>query len=259
MTSYVLRTGQPLLWTPERFAELQAAGEVVPIGAPSVDWLGVPLKSGDVTWGVIGVQTYDESKRYTSQDRDVLVFVAQHVATAIEQKRQEDALRESERRYRQMFENTRAVQLVIDPESGAIIDANAAAAEYYGWPVEQLRGKRIWDINVLGEEGVRSEMARANQQNRNYFIFQHRLASGEVRDVEVHSGPIEIGGRQLLYSIIHDITERRRAEQTLRTQTAAMKAAMDGIGIVNERLDFTYANEALAKLFGWPNAQSLIG
>src|SRR5262245_53634500 len=73
MTSYVLRTGQPLLCTPERFVELQAAGEVVTIGAPSVDWLGVPLKSGNATWGVIGVQTYDVGKRYTPQDRNVLV------------------------------------------------------------------------------------------------------------------------------------------------------------------------------------------
>src|SRR5439155_987097 len=83
------------------------------------------------------------------------VFVAQHVAAAIEQKRQEDAIRESERRYRQMFENTRAVQLVIDPETGVIVDANLAAVEFYGWPAEKLRGMCVWDINILGEEGVR--------------------------------------------------------------------------------------------------------
>jgi diguanylate cyclase (GGDEF)-like protein/PAS domain S-box-containing protein len=401
MTSYVLRTGEPLLVTPEKFDQLEKAGEVIQIGAPSVDWLGVPLKTGEVTWGVIGVQTYEEAKRYTRQDLDILVFVAQHVASAIEQKRQEDAIRESERRYRQMFENTRAVQLVIDPDTGTIIDANLAAAEFYGWPTEKLRGMRIWDINTLGEEGVRQEMMSAAQQQRSYFVFQHRLASGEIRDVEIHSGPVELGGRRLLYSIIHDITERRRAEhavaaadaqrravldaatrvaiiatdphgvitvfnsgaermlgytapemigvqsilavhradevaehaarlaadygshaggfdgltrraaaeglderewtwipksgapltvvlsvtalrndeeeitgflhvaadvterkraeQMLRTQSAAMKAAMDGIGIVNERLDLTYANDALAKLFGWPNAQSMIG
>jgi len=62
------------------------------VGAPSVDWLGAPLKSGDRTWGVIGVQTYDEKTRYSERDLEILVFVAQHVAAAIEEKRKEDAL-----------------------------------------------------------------------------------------------------------------------------------------------------------------------
>ncbi|MGH9421512.1 MAG: GAF domain-containing protein [Thermoanaerobaculia bacterium] len=83
LTAYVLRTGKPLLATPEEFEELKRTGEVESIGAPSVDWLGVPLSTGDRTWGVLGVQTYDEGARYTERDRDLLVFVAQHVASAI--------------------------------------------------------------------------------------------------------------------------------------------------------------------------------
>src|SRR6185369_12081469 len=101
LTAYVLRTGQPLLATPQRFDELLAADEVESVGAPSVDWLGVPLKTGERTWGVIGMQTYDERTRYTERDMEILVFVAQHVATAIEETRREHALRASERRYRQ--------------------------------------------------------------------------------------------------------------------------------------------------------------
>src|SRR5207237_2274660 len=127
----VLRTGKPLLATPKEFDDLRASGEVESVGAPSVDWLGAPLATGDRTWGVIGVQTYDEGMRYTERDRDLLVFVAQHVASAIEQKRQEDAIRESERRYRQMFENTRAVQMVVVPDSGTIVDATLAEGEIY--------------------------------------------------------------------------------------------------------------------------------
>ena len=84
LTAYVLRTGKPLLATPEEFDDLKKSGEVESIGAPSVDWLGVPLSTGERTWGVIGVQTYDEGVRYTERDRDLLVFVAQHVASAIE-------------------------------------------------------------------------------------------------------------------------------------------------------------------------------
>src|SRR5205823_11874534 len=118
------------------------------VGHRSMDWLGAPLKTGERTWGVIGVQTYEKSKRLSARDKEILVFVAQQVASAIEQKRQETELREKERRYRQMFENNRAVQLIVDPDSGDIVDANVAAAEYYGWNVERLRTMKVWEINT---------------------------------------------------------------------------------------------------------------
>jgi diguanylate cyclase (GGDEF)-like protein/PAS domain S-box-containing protein len=227
LTAYVLRTGMPLFATPRVFEELIARGEVTAVGAPSVDWIGVPLKSGDETWGVIGVQSYDLSIRYRQRDVDILGFVAQHVASAIEQKRKEDAVRASERRYRQMFENNRAVQLLLDPTSGEIVDVNMAACDFYGYTYDELCSMRIWEINVLGEEAVRTEMANASAQQRSYFVFRHKRATGEIRDVEVHSGPIDVGERRLLYSIIHDITERKHAEERLATSNAQRKAVLD--------------------------------
>src|SRR5216684_3897450 len=261
LTAYVLRTGKPLLATPEEFDDLKKSGEVESIGAPSVDWLGVPLATGDRTWGVIGVQTYDEGARYTERDRDLLVFVAQHVASAIEQKRQEDALRESERRYRQMFENNRAVQLLIDPHTGRIVDANVAAAEFYGWDIDTLRAMHVWQINTLGEETVRAEMTNAAHQQRSYFVFRHRLASGEIRDVEVHSGPIIASGRALLYSIIHDITERKRAEEALLLSEQKYRNIVDyaSVGIYRSKPDGTIlmANPTLARILGYESIEEL--
>jgi len=261
LTAYVLRTGKPLLATPEEFDELKRTGEVESIGAPSVDWLGVPLTTGERTWGVIGVQTYDEGVRYTERDRDLLVFVAQHVASAVEQKRQEDAVRESERRYRQMFENNRAVQLLIDPESGRIVDANVAAAEFYGWDVDTLRTMNVWQINTLSESAVRAEMTNVASQQRSYFVFRHRLANGDVRDVEVHSGPIVVGGRTLLYSIIHDITERKRAEEALLLSEQKYRNIVDyaSVGIYRSKPDGTIlmANPTLARILGYDSIEEL--
>jgi len=97
LTEYVLRTGSPLLASPERFAELMRSGEVEMIGAPSIDWLGVPVKKGDKPFGVLVVQSYTENVRYGARDMEILNFVGQHVATAIERKRAENALRQSEK------------------------------------------------------------------------------------------------------------------------------------------------------------------
>src|SRR5215213_4930189 len=89
--------------------------------------------------------------------------------------------------YRQMFEKSPAIQLLIAPEDGAILDANQAASEFYGYGIEQLKKLNISNINTLPPDKIAEEMARAVAEQRNYFNFRHTLASGEVRDVEVHS------------------------------------------------------------------------
>src|SRR2546428_4244058 len=221
-----------------------------------MDWLGAPLKTGDRTWGIIGVQTYEPSKRLTPRDKEILVFVSQQVASAIEQKRQETALRENERRYRQMFENNRAVQFILDPDTGAIVDANVAASEYYGWSVERLRSMKVWEISTTYDQnGIREQMRNVVENKRSYFQVQHRLASGAVRDVEMRSGPVEIGGRRYLYSIIHDITERRQAEQALLSSEEKYRQIFNlaSVGIFQATPDgkITTANPALARMIGY--------
>ena len=263
LTAYVLRTGKPLLTTPEIFRGLIESGEVMQVGAPSVDWIGAPLKSGDRTWGVLGVQTYQDSgTRYTERERDILLFVAQHVATAIEQKRREDAVRQNERRYRQMFENNRAVQLLIDPAGGAIIDANLAAADFYGWSVSELRSMSIDRINTMTAEEIREQLRNAEGQKENYFLFSHRLANGDIRDVEVHSGPIESEGRTLLYSIVHDVTERKRAEEALLQSEQKYRNIVNfaAVGIYQSTEDgqLLTANPTLATMLGYQSVEELL-
>jgi len=124
----------------------------------------------------------------------------------------EEALRENEERYRNLFENNHSVMLLIDPENAAIIDANPAAESYYGWNLEELISKKITDINILTQEQVFQEMEKAKIEKRQHFIFRHQLSNGDMRDVEVFSGPIKVRGKKLLFSIIHDITARLCAE-----------------------------------------------
>lgn len=118
------------------------------------------------------------------------------------------AFRRDEAFYRALFEENPAIKLLLDPEDGRIVDANHAAAEFYGFPREALIGMKIHEINVLTEDEIRAEMENAHVGRRRFFRFRHRLASGAIRHVEVHSGPVELQGKAYLLSIIHDVTDR---------------------------------------------------
>ena len=132
--------------------------------------------------------------------------------------------RESEALYRNFFENNHAVMLLIDPENAAIKDANPAACAYYGWSREKLKTLRIDEINTLTSEEVFAQMQLARLEKRRNFFFKHRRADGGIRDVEVYSGPLPVNGKTLLYSIVHDITERKQARRGAPTKRGKIQA-----------------------------------
>ena len=150
-----------------------------------------------------------------------------------DRKRSEEALRESERRYRQMFQKNRAIKLLIDPSTGAIVDANQAAVDFYGYDMAHLRTLGIGDLNGLSRTGVEKEMAAVLSEEQTYAVSRHRLLSGEMRDVEIHAGPIEIDGHTIVFAIMHDITDRRRAEERIQHM-----ATHDGLTNLANRVQF---------------------
>lgn len=154
------------------------------------------------------------------------------------------ARRESEDKYRQTFEVNVAVKLIIDRKTGRILDANGAALSFYGYSRDEMLQKSITDINVLGPAEIKAEMERAASEERLHFEFRHRLANGEIRDVEVYSGPVTIGGRECLHSIIFDVTGRRRAERALERSLRLESLGVLAGGIAH---DF---NNLLAGIYG---------
>ena len=132
------------------------------------------------------------------------------------QKSAEEAALGKEEEYRKIFNDHKAVMLMIDIETGEIVDANNSATEFYGWTKEEFIKMKITDINTLSKSEVYNEMERARINNKNYFNFKHRLADGSIRDVEVYSGEIISGRRPRLFSIIHDITKRKEAEEKIK-------------------------------------------
>lgn len=136
---------------------------------------------------------------------------------------------EDKDQYKGLFHNSHTVMLMIDPKSGNIIDANPAAIAYYGWSYKELTNKTISDINTLTEEQVHQEMKNAKKQNRRHFIFEHCMANGAIRPVEVYSGPINLNGKQISFSIVHDIAEKKKAERDREKLLVELKKAINEI------------------------------
>ncbi|GAB4212997.1 MAG: hypothetical protein Fur007_06320 [Rhodoferax sp.] len=191
------------------------------LGSSSPPWRGVaalPLVVAQRTVGVVMLHTH-QAGVFDTAARGVFEQLAQHLALALAHREADRArneaqavLAESEARYSALFANNCMPMLLIDPETAHIVDANIRAVNYYGYDAATLCGFKVSDINILPPEQIRAEMQAAAQAHKNHFDFRHRLASGDIRDVEVFSSPVSFGGKTYLLSTIHDVTQRR-AEQ----------------------------------------------
>ncbi|OFX83801.1 MAG: hypothetical protein A2W99_03065 [Bacteroidetes bacterium GWF2_33_16] len=135
----------------------------------------------------------------------------------------EFSLKESEERYKSLFYSNNAIMLIIDPDNRQIVDANPAACKFYGWPYNILTSMSMSDINKLSETELNKIYSLAIKGERNFFLIEHYLSNGEKRNVEVYSGLITTQGKNLLYSIIHDVTDRIKAEKALIRSEKEMK------------------------------------
>ena len=148
----------------------------------------------------------------------IVAYISSYVIASVLRETAEGRKREEETqaRFAGLFEKSSAVMLLIDPETGKIEAANRSALDFYGYPMEKLTSMHIGEINTLPPETVRKELERSSRGNGIFFQFRHRLSDGSVRDVDVYSGPSTVGGKTSVFSIVHDVTEHRRAEEERR-------------------------------------------
>lgn len=150
---------------------------------------------------------------------------------------------------RRFFEENSSVMLLIEPASGRIVAANRAARRYYGYP--QLAGMNIAEINTMTAEEIEQARQRALHRESNRFHFRHRLASGAIRAVEVHSTPIDMPDGPLLFSIVHDETERLETGQRLRLFADVFSHASEGVMITDLHGTILEINAAFERITGY--------
>lgn len=217
LVDYVWETGAPLLATKEQLEHLTIDQQLHPVGVMALDWLGVPLKGPEGPIGVLVVQTYTAGERLTEEHQQLLLFVSTQIAMAIQRKRTEEALRESEEKYRILFSNELVAISLFEAQGLQLLDVNPAFERMYGYSrAELLGGMTVRDISAEPAQSRASVQQALTGGTMFVPLRYHRKKDGTVFPVELVSGPFRWKDRTVFFAWIQDITERRQAETALR-------------------------------------------
>ena len=141
----------------------------------------------------------------------------------------QNTINEYQSQYESLFKYNHAVMLIIRPSDGLIVNANPAAEKFYGWSLSELKNMHVNQINTLADvTELKKLMNDTINDISNHYYFKHKKASGEIVDVEVYSGPIRMQNETLLYSIIHDVSERTAAVKALKESENQFRTVVEG-------------------------------
>lgn len=225
LTEYVLRSGRPALVTPEVERALATSGEVELTGEPALHWLGAPLIAENRVIGALVVQSYTAGMRYGERELELLRFVSTQIALAIERKRSEEALRESEEQFRTLVDGLRDLIFALAPD-GTVTALNLAFEDITGWPRDQWLGKPF--VELLHPDDAPHALALLGQVLRGQqpptAQLRVRTSQGDDRVGEFHTS-VQLRDGEIvgILGIVRDITDRLRLEEQLR-QAQKMEA-----------------------------------
>jgi len=217
LTEYVLRTEKPLLLDRELLHELEASGDVEPIGTDSLDWLGAPLSGAEGVFGVLAIQIYEGDRRYTPEERDLLVFVSGQVAMAIERRAAEDALRISGEKFTKVFQASPDAINLSQLENGTYLDVSEGFTRLTGWTREETLGRSVLDLGIWVHPEDRDRAVNLIREHGEFTGLEaaFRRKDGGILTGLMSGKIMEIDGTACLLSITRDISDRKAAEQAL--------------------------------------------
>lgn len=159
------------------------------------------------------------------------------------------------KRYRNLFADNNSIMMLIDADTGELVDVNAAACDFYGYGRKEMLKLTIYEINMLPEDALAGEMQLVRSGKYGHFLSDARLADGTVKNVEIYRGAIDVDERNLFYSIVHDITDRIKAEKALsesEEKYLSMMAAMkDLVHVCSADRRIEYMNPAMIQRTGY--------
>ena len=189
----------------------------------------------------------------------VLAFIINAIAFYIIQLRYNNRLLEhekihalttSEEKFRQFFSAHAVVMLIVD-DSGNIVDANDAALKYYGYSAQQFSSMTVFDLQAPEQKSLMSRVKQALLQRSTTFNVKHRLASGEVRNVEVFNTPVDSAGQRLLYSLVIDITEQLEYQKRWELSQQVFNHSLEGIVVTDNEHKIVSVNPAFSEITGY--------
>ena len=219
LTEYVLRSGKPLHVNQEIFKSLVESGEVDLYGTDSLDWIGVPLKIAENTIGVIVVQSYNEKIRLGERDLNVLIYVSDQIALAIERTRTHNLLKSREERYRLLFDKAADTIAIIDAQ-GKVLDINNLFEDETGYRKSDIKGENVFDSGLLTSKSAVSAAFYLSRliNGKEVPIFEidvirkdASIITYELRAVPIQEKDELIG----VQAILRNITERKKTEAKL--------------------------------------------
>jgi len=262
LTDHVIRTGQPLLACQENIELLAEAGDLEMLGTECLDWLGVPLKLRGQVLGVLAVQNYTEAVRFTDQEKGILTFVSQQIASAVERKRDHDRLRRSEENFRRVISSiSDHIYMTEFDRDGRPVNAYMSpnVAQLTGYPFQRfLTDWSFWPAHVIHPDDRAAAAAQVERFLRGIDSeVEYRLvrADGEVVWVR-DSGRVERHpetGAITVFGAISDVSQNKYYEQVREALLADLKKAnaelADFAYIVSH--DLKAPLRAISSLAGW--------